>query len=122
VEARSLGGGSAPVAVVGLGTSDRLEEAARRGVVGPLIERALDVGMRVFDSSPMYGEAEHLLASALSAGGRRPEAFVATKIWTPSTRTGGANSSRQWRGSAMAGTGPWFGPDERALISRLAPR
>jgi len=110
VEARSLGGGSAPVPVVGLGTWARLEAAARTGDVQPLIDGAVDTGMRVFDSSPMYGDAERLLSSALSAGGRRPEAFVATKIWTPSARTG-----RRQLEQAVA----WFGHVELMQIHNL---
>ena len=68
--------------MVGLGTWQRLESAARAGAADKVVGAALDHGLRVFDSSPMYGQAEQLLAEAL--GGRRAEAFVATKVWTPS--------------------------------------
>jgi aryl-alcohol dehydrogenase-like predicted oxidoreductase len=51
-----------------------------------LVDAALDAGVQVFDSSPMYGEAEERLGEALS--GRRDEAFVATKIWTSSPEEG----------------------------------
>jgi aryl-alcohol dehydrogenase-like predicted oxidoreductase len=53
-------------------------EAERRQV----LDTAWRLGSRVVDSSPMYGEAERVLALALR--GRRAEAFVATKVWTPS--------------------------------------
>ena len=76
--------------VVGLGTWLRFEAAA--GGPGPLVERALDAGVRVFDSSPMYGQAERLLATAF--GPRRPEAFVATKVWTESAAEGRAQLDR----------------------------
>ena len=69
--------------MVGLGTWRTLdvgpvEEPNARAVV----EAMLDGGAQVFDSSPMYGRAEGVLGRAL--GARRGEAFVATKIWSPS--------------------------------------
>ena len=84
--------------VIGLGTWQRLESADRAGGAEALVEAALDAGVRVFDSSPMYGRAEQLLADALR--GRRSEAFVATKVWTPSP----AEGQQQWARAAG-----WFG-------------
>jgi diketogulonate reductase-like aldo/keto reductase len=52
------------------------------------VTTALDEGVLVMDSSPMYGRAEALLAAAL--GDRRREAFVVTKVWTPSRAEGEA--------------------------------
>ncbi len=70
--------------VVGLGTWDTFDgdEALARDVVG----RALDEGVTVFDSSPMYGGAERSLGAALDR--RRDETTVATKIWTPDVAEG----------------------------------
>ena len=62
------------------------------------MEAALESGVRVFDTSPMYGEAERTLAAAL--GPRRDEAFVATKIWTPDS----AEARRQYADQLE-----WFG-------------
>lgn len=66
--------------VVGLGTWNTFagDVGRARGVVSA----ALDAGVRVFDSSPMYGEAQSSLGAALAE--RRAEAVVATKIWTRS--------------------------------------
>lgn len=41
---------------------------------------AFETGCTFFDSSPMYGEAERVLADTLS--GRRESAIVATKVWS----------------------------------------
>lgn len=85
-ESRRLGAGGPDLPVVGLGTWQRLESADRAGSAAAVVLAALDQGIRVFDSSPMYGRAEEILAHAL--GERRTDAFVATKIWTPSSDEG----------------------------------
>jgi aryl-alcohol dehydrogenase-like predicted oxidoreductase len=76
------------VPVIGMGTwrtfnvRGRSAEAHRRSIV----ETALAAGANLFDSSPMYGEAERVLADALE--GRRERAIIATKVWTGSVREG----------------------------------
>ena len=65
--------------VVGLGTWNTFKgdlETAQN-----VVDAALETGVRLFDTSPMYGEAERTLGGAL--GPRRDGAIVATKIWTP---------------------------------------
>jgi aryl-alcohol dehydrogenase-like predicted oxidoreductase len=101
IEQRRLGASGPDVPVVGLGTWQRLESAARAGAAGALVTAALDAGIRVFDSSPMYGRAEELLAEALRS--RRPEAFVATKVWTPSPAEGEQQLARavEWFGGRV---------------------
>jgi diketogulonate reductase-like aldo/keto reductase len=77
--------------VVGLGTWNTFggdAELARR-----VVDAAFAAGCRSFDSSPMYGEAEQSLSVALD--GRRDDAIVATKIWTPSMREGQTQFARQ---------------------------
>jgi diketogulonate reductase-like aldo/keto reductase len=66
--------------VVGLGTWNTFK--GDRELAREVVTAALDSGVRLFDSSPMYGEAERSLSAAL--GNRRNEATLATKIWTPS--------------------------------------
>jgi aryl-alcohol dehydrogenase-like predicted oxidoreductase len=79
MENRSLGRVSAPV--VGLGTWRRLEAAAAAGRHRELIDAAIAAGTRLFDTSPMYGDAERLLAGALD--GQRDQVVIADKVWTP---------------------------------------
>ena len=68
--------------MVGLGTWRRLEAAAASGRHRELTGAAIAAGIRLFDTSPMYGEAERLLAGALD--GQRGQVLIADKIWTPS--------------------------------------
>ena len=83
MERRRLGQRGFDVPVVGLGTWQRFEAAADRT---RLVDAALGAGSDLFDSSPMYGQAERLLGEALAE--RRDEAIVATKVWTPSADEG----------------------------------
>ena len=82
--------------VVGLGTWNTFDRDA--GLAREVVTAALEAGCRVFDSSPMYGGAEHSLSVALE--GRREEAVVATKIWTRSLDAGRAQYAQQlaWYG------------------------
>jgi aryl-alcohol dehydrogenase-like predicted oxidoreductase len=100
METRPLGSTGLTVPVVGMGTWSTFDvsgsgpEENTRAVLGA----AIDSGARVFDSSPMYGQSEHVLARGLE--GRRQAAIVATKVWTPSTETGRAQIARaiEWFG------------------------
>src|SRR5215210_8562926 len=59
-------------------TFDVRGEAAERNARA-VVDAALESVTCLFDSSPMYGEAERVLGRALE--GRREEALVATKVW-----------------------------------------
>ena len=82
MEEREIGRHATTVPVVGLGTS-RVFDVDPSAEDGPrrVVDAALDAGVRVMDSSPMYGAAERVLGAALEH--RREQAFVATKVWTP---------------------------------------
>ena len=62
-------------------TGRRQEKHCRR-----IVETALAVGTTLFDSSPMYGEAERVLAQAVQ--GKRPQSIIATKVWSGSAVEG----------------------------------
>jgi aryl-alcohol dehydrogenase-like predicted oxidoreductase len=103
MEERPLGTAGLDVPVVGMGTWKTLDV---RG--GPAEERAhaivaeaLDAGARFVDSSPMYGQAERVLAEGL--GERRDEAVVATKVWTTDPDEGAAQVDRavRWYGGRV---------------------
>ena len=80
MENRSLGRGRVSVPVVGLGTWQRLEAAAASGQDRELLDTAIATGIRLIDTSPMYGDAERLLASGL--GANRDQVIIADKVWT----------------------------------------
>jgi diketogulonate reductase-like aldo/keto reductase len=100
IEERRLG------PVVGLGTWNTFGGDAElaRDVVGA----ALGAGAGLFDSSPMYGNAERSLGAALE--GRREQATVATKIWAPTAQQGREQFGRQLG---------WFGRVEVEQVHNL---
>src|SRR5512138_3750384 len=83
MEHRRLGPSGITVPVIGMGTwktfdvSEPQLPSRRR-----LVDRALAAGIRFYDSSPMYGRAEGVLADTLRD--RRDQALIATKIWAQS--------------------------------------
>ena len=190
METRIFGKIGMQVPVVGMGTWKTFDvrgTAAKRNTQA-VVDAALTAGSNFFDSSPMYGEAEHVLGEALQ--GRRNRAIIATKVWTHSASEGQAQVKRAltffdnyidlyqihnlvlWQEhlkmleqlrdagrvraigathyasssfgelrqvmltgritatshperiieNAAAGEPPWFGPEERALVARLATR
>src|SRR5438270_3097270 len=83
--------------VVGLGTWNTFDGDAT--LAHEVVGAALEAGIRLYDSSPMYGGAESALGAALR--GRREGTTLATKIWTPSLEEGREQYRRQreWFGS-----------------------
>jgi aryl-alcohol dehydrogenase-like predicted oxidoreductase len=97
METRRLGSTGLDVSVIGMGTwqSFDVRDAA---TVRPVTDAVLAGGATFFDTSPMYGAAERVLAETL--GPRRPHAVIATKVWARSGREG-----REQIGRALA----WYG-------------
>jgi aryl-alcohol dehydrogenase-like predicted oxidoreductase len=85
MEARRLG------PVVGLGTWQTFGGDA--ALAREVVDAALESGVHVMDSSPMYRGAERALGSALD--GRRDDAVVATKIWAGDVDEGRAQYADQ---------------------------
>jgi aryl-alcohol dehydrogenase-like predicted oxidoreductase len=93
-ERRTLAPG-VEVPCVGMGTWLTFDRAQSPKAV---VDAAIDAGIEVFDSSPMYGRAEQVLGDAL--GDRRDDVFVATKIWARTAAEGRAQAEHAVR---------WFG-------------
>jgi diketogulonate reductase-like aldo/keto reductase len=85
------------VPVVGLGTWRTLDVhgAAAEINARAVVHEALTARASLFDSSPMYGEAERVLSEALST--KRSKALIATKIWTSSLADGRRQIDRAMR-------------------------
>ena len=79
--------------VVGMGTWHTLDArgAEARMRAHAIVREALRAGVRLIDTSPMYGEAERVLAEALTS---RRDVIVATKVWASSLREGAAQVER----------------------------
>ena len=88
MEHRAFGSIGSTVPVVGMGTWQTfdVEGAAAEALARDVVDVALATGASLFDSSPMYGEAERVLGATLA--GRRDRALVATKVWASTLREG----------------------------------
>jgi aryl-alcohol dehydrogenase-like predicted oxidoreductase len=87
MERRPFGTTGLELPVIGLGTWSVFDVAPEDETVAhAVVESAFAAGVRVVDSSPMYGRAEEVLGRAL--GEHRPDAVVATKIWSGSVEEG----------------------------------
>ena len=103
MERRPLGATGLDVPVVGMGTWRTFDvrghdaEARCRAV----LDAAYDAGATLFDTSPMYGEAERVLAETM--GARRDRAIVADKLWTTDDReaTRQAQNALRWYGGRV---------------------
>lgn len=88
MELRRFGQTALHVPVVGMGTWSTFDVSGREAEANTrqVLDRAFAGGVRVVDSSPMYGAAEQVLGRGLR--GRRADAVVATKVWTRSVDEG----------------------------------
>jgi len=71
--------------VIGLGTWQTFDVGSSESERKPLrgvLETMIELGGRVIDSSPMYGESENVVGDLTSATGKDEHFFYATKVWT----------------------------------------
>lgn len=82
--------------VVGLGTWNTF--GGDSFAATEVVDSALEAGVRLVDSSPMYGGAEASLGAVLA--GRRESVRIATKIWARTVEEGRAQyeAQREWFG------------------------
>ena len=80
-----------PMPVIGLGTwraFDVGSDETGRRALRQVLQRLLDDGGRMIDTSPMYGRAEAVTGDLLAGSGVRPQSFLATKVWTAGRERG----------------------------------
>ena len=71
--------------VIGLGTWQTFDvgsDAAARQPLRDVVQRLVEAGGRMIDSSPMYGRAEGVTGDLVAEMGVRQKVFLATKVWT----------------------------------------
>jgi diketogulonate reductase-like aldo/keto reductase len=100
MERRRMASAGLEVPVVGMGTWQSYD-VRDPSQVQPVTDVVLAAGGAFFDSSPMYGAAEAVLAATL--GPRRRTALVATKVWARSAAEGRAQIERalKWYGGVV---------------------
>jgi aryl-alcohol dehydrogenase-like predicted oxidoreductase len=76
--------------VIGLGTWQTFDvgAGAAREPLRRVLQRFVELGGRVVDSSPMYGRAESVVGDLAAELGLRDKLFVATKVWTSGREAG----------------------------------
>jgi aryl-alcohol dehydrogenase-like predicted oxidoreductase len=103
MEMRAFGRSGLTVPAVGMGTWQTLDVRGEREVAArhAVVRAAVDAGSTLFDTSPMYGTAERVLAGALADV--RGEVLVADKVWTPSAAGGREQVRRalEWYGGRV---------------------
>ena len=91
---RRFGRAGWTVPAVGLGTWATFDLAPdNQRIADVVVGAAIEAGVQLFDSSPMYGRAETVLSRGL--GAHRAAVRIATKIWTPSLEEGHRQFARQ---------------------------
>jgi diketogulonate reductase-like aldo/keto reductase len=85
--------------VIGLGTWQTFDvgAGAERQPLRRVLQRFVELGGRVVDSSPMYGRAESVVGDLAAELGLRDKLFVATKVWTSGREAGIAQMDESLR-------------------------
>lgn len=94
METRPLGKSGLRVPTVGMGTWRTFDVRGEKAIANArnVVNAAIENSAIFFDSSPMYGEAERVLALALK--GRRNAVQIATKVWADTASQGWAQAKR----------------------------
>ena len=69
--------------VIGMGTWQTFDVRPKEAApLEPVLQAFVELGGKVIDSSPMYGNSEEIAGHMIGKFGLREKLFVATKVWT----------------------------------------
>lgn len=91
IHTRPIPSSDTAVPVIGLGTSrtfDVSDDERERAPLKKVLGRFYELGGRLVDSSPMYGNAEAVVGELADQLGITNELFLATKVWTSGEQAG----------------------------------
>jgi diketogulonate reductase-like aldo/keto reductase len=99
MQTRPIPSSREPLPVIGCGTYRTFDVGAsteERAPLAQVLQVLFAAGGSVIDSSPMYGAAEDVVGDLLAQAKIRPQAFLATKVWTRGRRAGEAQIDRSF--------------------------
>jgi aryl-alcohol dehydrogenase-like predicted oxidoreductase len=97
---RIIPGANEAVPVIGIGTARRYQGASGEEQLAPLrdtISRFVELGGRLIDTAPSYGDAEQVIGSLVEELGVRDRLFLATKVGANSKEEGRAQIAQSFR-------------------------
>jgi aryl-alcohol dehydrogenase-like predicted oxidoreductase len=96
---RAIPSSKETVPVIGLGTWQTFDvgAGAARAPLRQVLQRFVELGGRIVDSSPMYGRAESVVGELAAELGLRDKLFIATKVWTSGRDAGSAQMNESMR-------------------------
>lgn len=95
IEMREIPSSKEKIPAIGIGSYQTFDTKDAKSVQS-VMERFLELGGRVIDSSPMYGHAEQAIGDMLTAIGTAESkaAWIATKVWTEGKKQGVSEMQR----------------------------
>jgi diketogulonate reductase-like aldo/keto reductase len=88
---RKIPSSGEPLPVIGLGTWQTFDVGRSQDARAPLAEvlgAFADLGGKLVDSSPMYGNSEEVVGDLAAQLGLQEKLFIATKVWTSGRQEG----------------------------------
>jgi aryl-alcohol dehydrogenase-like predicted oxidoreductase len=96
---RLIPGANKQVPVIGIGTARRFQGASSEEQLAPLraaISRFVELGGRLIDTAPAYGDAEQVVGRLVAELGVRDRLFLATKVGAGSPEEGRAQIAQSF--------------------------
>jgi aryl-alcohol dehydrogenase-like predicted oxidoreductase len=97
---RIIPGANEAVPVIGIGTARRYQGASSEEQLAPLraaVSRFIELGGRIIDTAPSYGDAEQVIGRLVEELGARDRLFLATKVAGASAAEGRTQIEQSFR-------------------------